>query len=276
MKRWRGLIILFATPSKRTRIAPFCICYAMPGAGFDIVSGGELFRAQKAGANPAKCTFRRGWENRTRKSRMRSTKAFIPSTSRAKPSLITSTRSHRPKTQQAPIALRVNPDVEAQTHQYISTGKEREQVRHRARTGRNVTSGRANCRPSLFVACKCTIGSQITEAGPFMAAIGKTAPLVSELKSKYAIEFFSIGGGLGIAYESSIASWQRRLVDIAAVASADHSRLRRCHSAAANENWATDFAEPGRLLVGNAEFCWTRVRYIKKRRRKNSPSSTQA
>jgi diaminopimelate decarboxylase len=107
------------------------------------------------------------------------------------------------------------------------------------------------------------IGSQITEAAPFVAAIKKIAPLVSELKSKYAIEFFSIGGGLGIAYESSIAS-----------GSGDWWTSHRSHPLTIRDYVEAILPpltrlglrillEPGRLLVGNAGILLTRVRYIK-------------
>src|SRR5258708_29792929 len=107
------------------------------------------------------------------------------------------------------------------------------------------------------------IGSQITEAAPFVAAIEKIAPLVSELKNKYRIEFCSIGGGLGIAYESSIAS-----------GSGDWWTSQRSHPLTISDYVAAILPsltrlglrillEPGRLLVGNAGILLTRVRYIK-------------
>jgi diaminopimelate decarboxylase len=107
------------------------------------------------------------------------------------------------------------------------------------------------------------IGSQITEAPPFVAAIEKLAPLVSELKSKYAIEFFSVGGGLGIAYESSVAS-----------GSGDWWTSQRSHPLTIQQYvdailppltrlGLRILLEPGRLLVGNAGILLTRVRYIK-------------
>jgi diaminopimelate decarboxylase len=107
------------------------------------------------------------------------------------------------------------------------------------------------------------IGSQITEAAPFVAAIEKLAPLVSELKSKYAIEFFSVGGGLGIAYESSVAS-----------GSGDWWSSQRLHPLTIQQYvdailppltrlGLRILLEPGRLLVGNAGILLTRVCYIK-------------
>src|SRR5438477_10063398 len=123
---------------------------------------------------------------------------------------------------------------------------------------------RASNMPAIIVrGVQMHIGSQITEAATFVAAIEKLAPLVSELKSKYAIEFFSVGGGLGIAYESSIAS-----------GSGDWWTSQRSHSLTIQQYvdailppltrlGLRILLEPGRLLVGNAGILLTRVRYIK-------------
>jgi diaminopimelate decarboxylase len=167
------------------------------------------------------------------------------------------------KNQRAPIALRVNPDVEAQTHQYISTGKSENKFGIALERAAQVYE-RASKMPAITVrGVQTHIGSQITEAAPFVAAIEKLAPLVSELKSKYAIEFFSVGGGLGIAYESSVAS-----------GSGDWWTSQRSHPLTIRQYvdailppltrlGLRILLEPGRLLVGNAGILLTRVRYIK-------------
>ena len=132
-----------------------------------------------------------------------------------------------------------------------------------------------------IVGVQMHIGSQITEAKPFASAIEKVAPLVRELKSKYGIKFFSIGGGMGIIYrralESGSGKWWR-----------DHGQ--RCAGSAFS---VRDYAEaivpplrdlairilvePGRFLVGNAGVLLTRVRYIKQTGAvKNSPLSMPA
>jgi diaminopimelate decarboxylase len=109
------------------------------------------------------------------------------------------------------------------------------------------------------------IGSQITEAAPFADAIKKVAPIVRDLKSKYEIKFFSIGGGLGIVYESSFASgsgewWKRKgspksQLSIQQYVDVILPPLRELN--------LRILLEPGRLLVGNAGVLLTRVRYIK-------------
>ena len=232
------------------------------GAGFDIVSGGELFRALKGGADSRKCTF--AGVGKSRKEIEYALEQGVYSfniESEAELDYINQIASA--KNQRAPIALRVNPDVEAQTHQYISTGKSENKFGIALERAAQVYE-RASKMPSITVrGVQMHIGSQITEAAPFVAAIEKIAPLVSELKSKYAIEFFSVGGGLGIAYESSVASGR-----------GDWWTSRRSHPLTIQQYvdailppltrlGLRILLEPGRLLVGNAGILLTRVRYIK-------------
>ena len=232
------------------------------GAGFDIVSGGELFRALKGGADSRKCTF--AGVGKSRKEIEYALEQGVYSfniESEAELDYINQIASA--KNQRAPIALRVNPDVEAQTHQYISTGKSENKFGIALERAAQVYE-RASKMPAIDVrGVQTHIGSQITEAAPFVAAIEKLAPLVSELKSKYAIEFFSVGGGLGIAYESSIAS-----------GSGDWWTSQRSHPLTIQQYvdailppltrlGLRILLEPGRLLVGNAGILLTRVRYIK-------------
>jgi diaminopimelate decarboxylase len=232
------------------------------GAGFDIVSGGELFRALKADADPAKCTFAGvGKSHEEIEYALDQSVYSFNVESEAELDYINEIASA--KNRHAPIALRVNPDVEAQTHQYISTGKSENKFGIALERAAKVYE-RASKMPAITIrGVQMHIGSQITEAAPFVAAIKKIAPLVSELKSKYAIEFFSIGGGLGIAYESSVAS-----------GSGDWWTSHRSHPLTIRDYVEAILPpltrlglrillEPGRLLVGNAGILLTRVRYIK-------------
>jgi diaminopimelate decarboxylase len=232
------------------------------GAGFDIVSSGELFRALKADADPAKCTFAGvGKSHEEIEYALDQSVYSFNVESEAELDYINEIASA--KNRHAPIALRVNPDVEAQTHQYISTGKSENKFGIALERAAKVYE-RASKMPAITIrGVQMHIGSQITEAAPFVAAIKKIAPLVSELKSKYAIEFFSIGGGLGIAYESSVAS-----------GSGDWWTSHRSHPLTIRDYVEAILPpltrlglrillEPGRLLVGNAGILLTRVRYIK-------------
>ena len=108
----------------------------------------------------------------------------------------------------APIALRVNPDVDAGGHKYISTGKSENKFGVGLDRALEVYAA-ASRMPNIRVrGVQMHIGSQITEAGPFAQAVAKVAPVAAELKRLYGIEFFSVGGGLGIVYKSSLQSGQ--------------------------------------------------------------------
>jgi diaminopimelate decarboxylase len=278
-------LICYAVKANSNRAILHLLCDA--GAGFDIVSGGELFRALNAGADPAKCTF--AGVGKSREEIEYALEQGVYSfniESEAELDYITEIASA--KKQRAPIALRVNPDVEAQTHQYISTGKSENKFGIALERAAKVYE-RATKMPAITIrGVQMHIGSQITEATPFVAAIEKIAPLVSELKSKYAIEFFSIGGGLGIVYESSFASgkrdwWKDRgTVSPSPGASRpplpqgeDRGKGSGREGALSIQQYVNvilpplkrlglrTLLEPGRLLVGNAGILLTRVRYIK-------------
>jgi diaminopimelate decarboxylase len=235
------------------------------GASFDIVSAGELYRVLKAGGHPAKCTFA-GVGKLPAEIEYALEQGVCSFNVESEPELehidhITGGRGTR-----APIAIRVNPDVESHTHEYISTGSREnkfgialdqiEAVYERASKMRNIE----------IVGVQMHIGSQITEAEPFASAIEKVAPMVRELKSKYGIKFFSIGGGMGIIYRRALESgsgkwWHDHGGEASAFSIRDYAeaivpRLR--------ELGIQILVEPGRFLVGNAGVLLTRVRYIKK------------
>src|SRR5438067_11078193 len=231
-------------------------------AGFDIVSGGELFRALKAGADAAKCTFA-GVGKSCEEIEYALEQGVYSFNIESEAELDYINQIASAKNQRAPIALRVNPDVEAQTHQYISTGKSENKFGIALESAARVYE-RASKMPAVAIrGVQMHIGSQITEAAPFVAAIEKIAPLVSELRSKYAIEFFSIGGGLGIAYESSVASGR----DDQCTSHRSHPLTIRDYVDAIlpplTRLGLRILLEPGRLLVGNAGIVLTRVRYVK-------------
>jgi diaminopimelate decarboxylase len=238
---------------------------AEAGAGFDIVSGGELFRAIKAGADPKKCTFagvgkardeiEYGLDQGVHSFNVESEAEleFIDKIAGAKKS-------------RAPIALRVNPDVDSHTHAYISTGSHENKFGIALADAPTVYERAAKMSNIDIVGVQMHIGSQITESAPFAAAIAKVAPLVRDLKSKYGIKFFSIGGGMGIIYRRALESgsgkwWHDHSGESSAFSVRDYADaivppLR--------DLGVRILVEPGRFLVGNAGVLLTRVRYIKK------------
>lgn len=238
------------------------------GAGFDIVSGGELFRVLKAGGAAAKCTFAGVGKSRD-EIEYALDEGVLSFNVESEAELERIDRIARSKEVRAPIAIRVNPDVDAGTHRYVSTGRSENKFGIGLDRVAAVYEKAARL-PNLFIrGVQMHIGSQITDAAPFAEAIAKVTPLIEELKQRYSLEFFSVGGGIGIVYESSFASGSRdwwtekdRLaatmtlpLTIADYASAIVPPLRAIGLRA--------LLEPGRLLVGNAGVLLTRVRYLK-------------
>ena len=234
------------------------------GAGFDIVSGGELFRVLAAGGDPAKCTFA-GVGKLSEEIEYALEQGVYSFNVESKAELECIDRIAVEKNLRAPIALRVNPDVDPRTHEYISTGSRENKFGIALDHIEAVYERAARMRNIDIVGVQMHIGSQITEAKPFANAIKKVAPLVRELKSKYGIKFFSIGGGMGIIYRRALESGSGKWWH-------DHggepSPFSVCDYADAivpplRELSIRILLEPGRFLVGNAGVLLTRVRYIK-------------
>src|SRR5215467_5789067 len=234
------------------------------GAGFDIVSGGELFRVLAAGGNPARCTFAGvGKSGDEIEYALQLGVHSFNVESKAELELIQHIAGA--KKIRAPIALRINPDIDPHTHQYISTGSQENKFGIALDQASAVYERAAEMSNIEIVGVQMHIGSQITKAKPFASAIEKVAPLVSELKSKYAIKFFSIGGGMGIIYRRALASgsgkwWHDHASEPFAFSVRDYA------DAVVPPLHGLGFrvlVEPGRFLVGNAGVLLMRVRYIK-------------
>jgi diaminopimelate decarboxylase len=234
------------------------------GAGFDIVSGGELFRALKAGADPRKCTFAGVGKSRQEIEYALEQRVFSFNVeSQAELEFIEEIAGA--KKRRAPIAVRANPDVDPHTHQYISTGSHQNKFGISLEQLGAIYARAAKMSNIDIMGVQMHIGSQITSAEPFAAAIDKVAPLVRELKTNYGIKFFSIGGGMGIIYRRALESgsgkwWHDHGGEASAFSVKDYVSaivppLR--------ELGVRVLVEPGRFLVGNAGVLLTRVRYLK-------------
>ena len=238
---------------------------AKAGAGFDIVSGGELYRVLAAGADPAKCTFAGVGKSREEIDYALEQRVYCFNVE-SEAELEYIEKIAGAKKIRAPIALRANPDVHPQTHEYISTGSHENKFGIALNRIAAIYERATKMRNIDIVGVQMHIGSQITEAKPFAEAIKKVLPLVERFKSQYGIRFFSIGGGLGIVYESSFASgsgewWKkqgspRSQLSIQQYVDTILSPLL--------ELKLRILLEPGRLLVGNAGVLLTQVRYIKR------------
>lgn len=237
---------------------------AEAGAGFDIVSGGELFRVLKAGGTAGKCTFAGVGKSRE-EIEYALEHGVLSFNVESEAELERIDEVARSKGVRAPVALRVNPDVDAGTHRYVSTGQSENKFGVPLDRAAAVYE-HASRLPNIRIrGVQMHIGSQITTAAPFAEAIKKVAPLIAELNRRFELEFFSVGGGMGIIYKRALESgsgkwWHEHDGEPSAFSVADYATaivppLR--------ELGLRVLLEPGRFLVGNAGVLLTRVEYLK-------------
>jgi diaminopimelate decarboxylase len=230
------------------------------GAGADIVSGGELFRALRSGCDPQKIVFS-GVGKRDDEIEYALATGILAFNVESIPELQAINRVAGRVGKKAPIALRVNPDVDAETHPYISTGLKKNKF------GISVDAAReayrlARSLPNLWVrGIDCHIGSQLTKTAPFRDAIGRVAALAREIVADGAkLELLDVGGGLGIPYQEegedppSPVDYATAIAEAVAPFAGLGLRL---------------ICEPGRVIVGNAGVLLTRVLYLKQGEIKN-------
>ena len=229
--------------------------FARLGAGFDIVSGGELQRVLAAGGDARKVVFS-GVGKSVAEMRMALDADILCFNVESAAELERLNEVAGSMGMVAPISLRVNPDVDAKTHPYISTGLK--QNKFGVAYGEAVALYRkARGLPNLRITgMDCHIGSQLTESSPFIAAVEKLLVLVDALANEgIHLEHLDLGGGLGICYSDetppAIADYTAALLG-----------ALRGHSEKL-------ILEPGRVLVGNAGVLLTRVEYLKHGEEKN-------
>lgn len=225
------------------------------GAGFDIVSGGELQRVLAAGGDARKVVFS-GVGKSVAEMRMALEAGILCFNVESAAELERLNEVAGNMAKVAPVSLRVNPDVDAKTHPYISTGLK--QNKFGVAYGDAIALYRkAQALPHLHITgVDCHIGSQLTETSPFIAAAGKVLALVDALASEgIRLEHIDLGGGLGIRYNDetppAIADY------VAAMLDALNGRSEKL------------ILEPGRILAGNAGVLLTRVEYLKHGEEKN-------
>ncbi|CAJ3621730.1 diaminopimelate decarboxylase [Burkholderia pseudomallei] len=232
--------------------------FARLGAGFDIVSGGELARVLAAGGRARDVVFSGVGKSadEMRVALEAGVKCFnvesIPELDRL--NAVAASLGKR-----APVSLRVNPDVDPKTHPYISTGLKANKFGIAFDDAR-ATYRAAAALPNLeVVGIDCHIGSQITELSPYLDAIDKLLDLVERIEADgVQIHHVDVGGGLGITYDDETPP------DIGAYVRAVLARIdARGHGQ--REIWF----EPGRSLTGNAGILLTRVEFLKQGEEKN-------
>jgi len=268
-----------------TALAPLdhLICFAMKsnsnlavirtfanlGGGFDTVSAGEIQRVIAGGGDPSKCVF--AGVGKTEEEIAFALKQGIYSFNvESEAELARISRVAVKLKKIAPVAVRVNPNVDAHTHAKITTGTYENkfgiQFEHI-----EAVYARAAKLPNLRLrGLQMHIGSQLTEVEPFRKAVEKVAPLVTQLNAKHGFDFFSIGGGLGIVYSDALASgapawWKtpegKKILTPQTYADTLVPLLKPLG--------LKILLEPGRFLTGNAGALVTRVEYIKKTGKKN-------
>ena len=224
-------------------------CLAQLGAGFDIVSGGELARVLAAGGDPAKVLFSGVGKSEAEIAlALEKSIACINLESEAELERVAAVA--RRLGRRAPIAFRVNPDIDARTHPYISTGLRENKFGVPHADAERLYARAAAARELEVVGIGCHIGSQLADAGPFAAAVERLAELAQRIEARgIALRHVDVGGGMGIRYKDEPVRPVSEFVSAARRAlPSERQRL---------------ILDPGRSIVGNAGALLTRVEYVK-------------
>jgi len=225
------------------------------GSGMDIVSGGELFRALRAGAQPQKVVFA-GVGKTSEEMEYALRAGILMFNVESEQELETLQEVAYRLGTRAPVALRVNPDVDPKTHPYISTGLKK------SKFGIAIKEAVREYEKAMDLPCievkgvHCHIGSQITQVEPFVDALQRVLFLVDELRDRgVKVSYVDMGGGLGIQYKDEDPP--------------PPSQLAHAVEPLLRDKDVTLILEPGRVIAGNAGVLLTRVLYLKKGETKN-------
>ena len=248
---------------------PHLVCYAVKansniailnllarlGSGFDIVSGGELARVIAAGASADKVVF--SGVGKSKSEIIQALDAGILAFNIESPEELERIEKIAADNGKiAPVSLRINPDVSAETHPYISTGLKENKFGIEVEQAIPLYQYIDNSKSLTAVGIDCHIGSQLTSLAPFVAAIDRLLLILQQLDEKeIKLRHIDIGGGLGIRYDAEQPASADEYVQTVKQALAS-----RCEKI---------IIEPGRSLVGNAGALLTRVEYLKENSEKN-------
>ena len=248
---------------------PHLICYAVKansnlgvlnvlarlGAGFDIVSAGELERVLAAGGDPARVVFS-GVGKQTNEIRRALTVGIKCFNVESIPELLRIEAVAEEMGQVAPISIRVNPDVDPKTHPYISTGLKANKFGIAFELAREVYQQASSLQHLKIIGVDCHIGSQITQLSPFLDALDRILLLVDQLKEDgIEIRHLDLGGGLGVRYQDETPPSPAEYVEALIEKLGDRE-------------FELVF-EPGRAIAANAGILLTRVEYLKEGEEKN-------
>jgi diaminopimelate decarboxylase len=259
------------------------ICYAMKansnaavmrtlanlGSGFDVVSEGELRRVIAAGGDPRQCVFA-GVGKTEQEIDFALRKGIYSFNVESEAELVRINQVAARLKKIAPVAVRVNPNVDAGTHAKITTGTYANKFGIAFEQVEEVYARASRLKHLRLRGLQMHIGSQLTQVKPFELAARKVVPLVAKLARKYGFDFFSIGGGLGIVYdpalESGSSQWwgSTQAKDIITPA-----RYAGTLVPLLQPLGLRILIEPGRFIMGNAGILVTRVEYVKRTGKKN-------
>jgi diaminopimelate decarboxylase len=228
--------------------------FAKEGSGFDIVSGGELFRALKAGGDPRKIVFS-GVGKKKEEIEYALNAGILMFNVESEQELNFIDEVSRGLGKRAPISLRVNPDVDPKTHPYISTGMKKSKFGIEIKRSAQLYKKALSLKNLEVIGVDCHIGSQLTSVGPFVDALSRVREyldrvLVGYLRKEGAnVRYLDLGGGLGIQYKDEKPPHPEEYAAalIKGIEGLD----------------VTLILEPGRVIVGNAGILVTEVLYLK-------------
>jgi len=238
------------------------------GGGFDIVSGGELQRVIAAGGDPKQCVFA-GVGKTDAEIEFALRRGVYSFNAESEPELQRINQVAARLKKVAPVAVRVNPNVDAQTHAKITTGTYENKFGIAIEKIEGVYARASKLTNLRLRGLQMHIGSQLTAVAPFEQAVRKVIPIVQRLQKRHGIQFFSIGGGLGIVYQPALASgdaawWQH---DGRKILTPDKYAARLVPLLKPLD--LRILMEPGRFISGNAGILVTRVEYVKRTGKKN-------
>lgn len=260
----------YAAFDEAFKSVPHLICYSVKansniavlntfikqGSGVDIVSGGELFRALKAGANPKKIVYS-GVGKREDEIEYALKTGILMFNVESPDELRTINKISGRLKKKANFAIRVNPNVDAKTHPYISTGLKKNKFGIETEQAiREYIFAKNNLKNLIPIGVDCHIGSQLTQISPFTDALKKTKNIIATLRSEgIDVKYLDMGGGLGITYKDE-----------------DAPHPSKYGKAVIDETKGLDITlifEPGRVMVGNAGILIAKVLYTKQGTEKN-------
>jgi len=236
--------------------------FAQAGCGFDIVSGGELARVITAGGDPSKVIF--SGVGKTRAEMQQALRAGIACFNvESEAELEVLSEVAQAMGLRAPVSIRVNPNVDAKTHPYISTGLKDNKFGVAHENALQTYQRAAQLRGLEVVGIDCHIGSQITDISPYLDAMDRVLDLVDAIeRSGITLKHIDFGGGLGIDYNMPVDNELPPSAD-------DMWRALLAKLDARGYGQRQLMIEPGRSLVGNAGVCLTTVEYLKPGELKN-------